>query len=86
MQTLRETLRHSPVIGFVVQVYSALNSCNYLRFFKLVKRASFLMACIMLRYFYQVRVKAFQILTRAYNKKEHVSYVCYRGALTERAE
>lgn len=67
-QQLRPDVRNTIYINYALQVYAALNSNNYVRFFRLVKGGSFLCACIMHRYFTQVRKKALQILIKAYRK------------------
>ncbi|XP_064604912.1 germinal-center associated nuclear protein-like isoform X2 [Liolophura sinensis] len=66
VQQLRGEVRASAEINFALQVYSALNSNNYVRFFKLAKKASFLNACIMHRYFVQVRSQALKTMLRAF--------------------
>ncbi|XP_013415982.1 germinal-center associated nuclear protein [Lingula anatina] len=66
VQQLRDEVRHSKEIKFVLKVYNALNSNNYIKFFKLTHQATFLNACIMHRYFNQVRQKALLIMLRAY--------------------
>nr|KAG5708418.1 hypothetical protein BaRGS_026145 [Batillaria attramentaria] len=68
VQQLRPDVRSSPEIDFAVKAYSALNSNNYVRFFRLLERASFLNACVLHRYFNQMRARALQILLRAYTK------------------
>lgn len=67
IQQLRPSVRNSPEIEFAVKAYSALNSNNYVRFFRLVKSASFLNACILHRYFNQVRARALQIILTAHS-------------------
>ncbi|KAK3103652.1 hypothetical protein FSP39_020765 [Pinctada imbricata] len=71
-QQLRPAVRGTPCINFALQVYSALNSNNYVRFFRLVKQGSFLCACIMHRYFTQVRLRALNIMLRSYRKGTQV--------------
>ncbi|CAC5393662.1 unnamed protein product [Mytilus coruscus] len=72
-QQLRPAVRNTQYINFAVQVHSALNSNNFVRFFKLVKNASFLQACIMHRYYTQVRTRALLTLIKAYRPKSHYS-------------
>jgi hypothetical protein len=69
VQTLRQEVRESPAVRFVVSVYSALNSHNFVRFFRFVKQAPFLMASILHRYFGQMRTHALIVITRAYNER-----------------
>ena len=66
VQELRDEVRESPEVRFALSVYSALNSNNYIKFFKLVKRAPYLMACIIHRYFTQVRSVALIMMLKAY--------------------
>ncbi|XP_070193610.1 germinal-center associated nuclear protein-like isoform X2 [Littorina saxatilis] len=66
VQQLRPQVRDSPEISFSVKMYSALNSNNYVRFFRVVKTASFLNACILHRYFNQIRGRALQVILRSY--------------------
>lgn len=66
VQTLRPEIRNSAQIRFALEVYFALNSNNYIRFFRQVRRASFGNACIMHRYFIQVRIRALTSMMRGY--------------------
>ena len=66
VQQLRPDVRGSLEIGFAVKAFSALNANNYVRFFRLVKSASFLNACILHRYFNQIRARALQIILRSH--------------------
>lgn len=55
MQQFRDDVRNSPEVKFAVQAFAAVNSNNFVRFFKLVKAASYLASCLLHRYFNQVR-------------------------------
>ncbi|CAB4017470.1 Hypothetical predicted protein, partial [Paramuricea clavata] len=66
----RLEVRNSPEVKFALEVFSSLNSHNFVRFFKLVKSSSYLNACIMHRYFPQVRRSALRVMTKAYSPKE----------------
>lgn len=57
MQQFRDEVRNSPEVKFAVQAFAALNSNNFVRFFKLVKSASYLAGCLLHRYFNQVSNK-----------------------------
>lgn len=48
-QQLRPDVRNTTYINYALQVYAALNSNNFVRFFRLVRGGSFLCACIMHR-------------------------------------
>ncbi|XP_064632877.1 germinal-center associated nuclear protein-like [Lineus longissimus] len=69
VQQLPDEIRTSPAVKFAVETYHALDSNNYIRFFKLVKKVTFLQACIMHRYFNQVRHKALRIMLKALHKR-----------------
>lgn len=57
VQQFRDEVRNSPEVKFAVQAFATLNSNNFVRFFKLVKSASYLSGCLLHRYFNQVRTK-----------------------------
>ncbi|XP_062610724.1 germinal-center associated nuclear protein-like, partial [Saccostrea cucullata] len=67
-QQLRPEVWNSTLINYALKVYAALNSNNYVRFFRLVREGSFLCSCILHRYFTQVRKKALYILVKAHHK------------------
>ncbi|XP_059198686.1 germinal-center associated nuclear protein [Centropristis striata] len=66
VQQFRDEVRNSPEVKFAVQVFTAVNSNNFVRFFKLVKGASYLASCLLHRYFNQVRAKALKTLNMAH--------------------
>ncbi|OXU28997.1 hypothetical protein TSAR_015026 [Trichomalopsis sarcophagae] len=66
LRTLPPEVQHSTEVKFALEVHSAIAMDNYCRFFKLVRNTSYLNACILLRYFNQVRVKALSIMVKAY--------------------
>ncbi|XP_037120761.1 germinal-center associated nuclear protein isoform X2 [Syngnathus acus] len=66
VQQFRDEVRNSPEVHFAVQAFAALNSNNFVRFFKLVKRASYLAGCLLHRYFNQVRAKGLKTLNAAH--------------------
>jgi len=65
VQQLRADVRESHQVKFAVHIYTALNSCNYVKFFRLVRSATFLDICVLHRYFNQMRACCLQRL-RAY--------------------
>ena len=65
-QTLDQWVRLSPPMTFSLKLLAALSNNNYIKFFKLVREATLLQGCILLRYFHQVRTKALQTIVRAY--------------------
>ncbi|KAK5890784.1 hypothetical protein CesoFtcFv8_014270 [Champsocephalus esox] len=66
IQQFRDDVRNSPEVKFAVQVFTAVNSNNFVRFFKLVKGASYLASCLLHRYFNQVRAMALKIMNTAH--------------------
>ncbi|CAJ1078722.1 germinal-center associated nuclear protein isoform X1 [Xyrichtys novacula] len=66
VQQFRDEVRRSPEVKFAVQAFTAVNSNNFVRFFKLVKGASYLASCLLHRYFNQVRTKALKTLNMAH--------------------
>ena len=74
VQQLRAVVRESDQVKFAVHVYTALNSYNYVKFFKLVRSATFLNVCVLHRYFSQMRACCLQRL-RAYVMPGHTAAV-----------
>jgi hypothetical protein len=64
LQQLPKSVQNSPEVQFAIKVYFSLDSNNYYKFFKLVRETTYLNACILLRYFNQVRLKAFSIIIK----------------------
>uniref|UniRef100_A0A8C5NXG4 Germinal-center associated nuclear protein n=1 Tax=Jaculus jaculus TaxID=51337 RepID=A0A8C5NXG4_JACJA len=66
VQQFHPDVRNSPEVDFAVQAFAALNSNNFVRFFKLVQSASYLNACLLHCYFSQIRKDALRALNVAY--------------------
>lgn len=66
VQQLRQEIQKSSDVKFALQVYSALDKNNYIKFFKLVNSTNYLNACILMRYFVQVRSTALKFLVNYY--------------------
>lgn len=66
VKQLHDDILRSPEIQFAIKVYLAIESNNYVKFFSLVRSTTYMNACILLRYFTQVRVKALQVMFKAY--------------------
>ncbi|XP_056635223.1 uncharacterized protein LOC130444197 [Diorhabda sublineata] len=62
VQQLRREIQRSKEVQFAMKVYSALDKNNYIKFFKLLYSTSYLNACILMRYFNQVRIAAIKTL------------------------
>lgn len=63
---LRQSVRNSEEIKFAIRVHAAFSNNNYVKFFKLLKEATFLNACVMHRYFGVMRFHAFRLLRKAF--------------------
>ncbi|NXF97869.1 GANP protein, partial [Eubucco bourcierii] len=66
VQQFHPEVRNSAEVRFAVQAFAALNSNNFVRFFKLVQTASYLNACLLHCYFNQIRKDALKSLNIAY--------------------
>ena len=66
LQTLPSHVLQSSEVRFVVAVWGALRTANYSKFFKLLKKASLLQACLMHRYVGEVRLAAMRKILRAF--------------------
>ncbi|XP_078048951.1 RRM_XMAS2 and SAC3_GANP domain-containing protein xmas isoform X2 [Augochlora pura] len=77
LQRLPKSVQRSPEVQFAQEVYSALESNNYYKFFKLVCKTTYLNACILLRYFNQVRLRALSVMVKAYCRTASTAYPLY---------
>ncbi|NWI88330.1 GANP protein, partial [Pitta sordida] len=66
VQQFHPEVRNSPEVRFAVQAFAALNSNNFVRFFKLTQAASYLNACLLHGYFNQIRKDGLKSLNVAY--------------------
>ena len=73
VQNLEPWIRESSEITFALKVLTSISTNNYVRFFKLVRSATLLQGCILLRYFNQVRRKALETMIRAYCSSRNVT-------------
>eukprot|EP01135_Chromosphaera_perkinsii_P002801 Nk52_evm10s227 gene=Nk52_evmTU10s227 len=64
------SVRNSAEVKFALEVVAAATSNNYVRFFRLAKRAPYLSACLIHRFFGMMRQKALQVMNRAYKKSK----------------
>lgn len=62
-----QDIQKSEAITFAIKVFNALDNNNYIRFFRLVKeKATYLQACILLRYFNDVRARALARIVKGF--------------------
>jgi hypothetical protein len=68
LQQLPDDVLNSPAVRFAVEVWGALKTHNYAKYFRLLRtRATLLQACLMHRYVGEVRMVALRKLTRSMN-------------------
>lgn len=74
-------LQHSVELRFAIQIYLAMENNNYVKFFALVRQTTYMNACILLRYFTQIRLRALHIILKAYAPRNatimSISYLTY---------
>jgi hypothetical protein len=75
MKELSAKIINSEPVRFAVEVSLALSMNNYIRFFNLVRSTTYLNACILLRYFYQVRSKALFSIVKSHCPRSTQSVV-----------
>lgn len=66
---MHSEITKSAEVKFALEVYSALDKNNYVKFFKLVKATTYLNACILLRYFIQVRLRAVTTILKSFSPR-----------------
>ncbi|EFA02781.1 hypothetical protein TcasGA2_TC008518 [Tribolium castaneum] len=69
VQQLKKHIQQSQQVRFALEVYSSLDKQNYVKFFKLINSTTFLNACILMRYFIQVRLSAIKTLLKSYSPR-----------------
>ncbi|XP_062537368.1 protein xmas [Armigeres subalbatus] len=74
VKQLDDAILHSKEIRFAMQVYFAVESNNWARFFRLVRQTTYMNACILLRYFNQIRTRALETMLRAYTYRIPASF------------
>ena len=66
VQNYRQQIRDSKEVQIAIKAFFAYQSNNYIKFFQLLDQCSYLMACILHRYFTPIRQKALKILRKCY--------------------
>ena len=73
---LRPEVRDSPQVRSALQFVTALNSGNYVLFFKLAKKnRDYLQCCLLQHYFQQVRTRALRVMVHTYGKNSQVTQI-----------
>ncbi|CAH2096075.1 unnamed protein product [Euphydryas editha] len=67
IKQLPQNIQKSESIVFAIKIYTSLDNNNYVKFFRLVReKATYLQACILMRYFNDVRARALARIIKAY--------------------
>uniref|UniRef100_A0A1B0DJT6 Germinal-center associated nuclear protein n=1 Tax=Phlebotomus papatasi TaxID=29031 RepID=A0A1B0DJT6_PHLPP len=74
IKQLPESVQRSEEVRFAIEVFLAMESNNYVKFFQLVRKTSYMNACILLRYFIQVRARALEVIVKAYTVRGPVVF------------
>jgi SAC3/GANP family/MCM3AP domain of GANP len=61
-------------VRFALDVYFAVQNNNYIKFFRLLRDTTYMNACILLRYFNQVRCKALEVIVKAFASRMPVNF------------
>lgn len=77
LQQLPKLVQNSPEVQFAIKMYFSLDSNNYYKFFQLVRETTYLNACILLRYFNQIRLRALSIMVKAYCRSTSTAFPLY---------
>lgn len=67
VKELRDEIRNSQSVSFALKVFFAMDSNNYVSFFKLVRSTTYLNACLLLRYFNIMRFRALDRMILVYS-------------------
>ncbi|CRL01712.1 CLUMA_CG014928, isoform A [Clunio marinus] len=70
IKQLEKSILNSKEVRYALDVYFAVANNNYVKFFNLVRETSYMNACILLRYFTQVRIKAINIIMKSYTPRK----------------
>lgn len=77
LRQLPKSVQNSSEVQFAIKIYFSLDSNNYYKFFKLVRETTYLNACILLRYFNQIRLSALSIMVKAYCRTISTAFPLY---------
>jgi hypothetical protein len=74
LQQVHEEVLKNPEVQFAIKVWSALKYDHYAAFFRLLREANFLQACLMHRYVGPVRLTAIKKMVRSFPQGRKESY------------
>ncbi|XP_054724688.1 uncharacterized protein LOC129234667 [Uloborus diversus] len=71
IKDIRKEILKSPLVKSAFQAALAFKSQNFVKFFNIFAKATYLSSCIMHRYVNQAREQALQVMVRAYSTANH---------------
>ncbi|KFB49059.1 AGAP007989-PA-like protein [Anopheles sinensis] len=74
LRELSATILHSEPVQFALSVHLTLVQNNYARFFEMVRGTTYMNACILLRYFTQVRQTALDVIRKSYASRSTANF------------
>ncbi|CAG9803088.1 unnamed protein product [Chironomus riparius] len=83
IKRLEKDILNSQEVRFALDVYFAVALNNYVKFFNLVREASYMNSCILLKYFTQIRLRAIFTIMRAYTQRRGAKISFNLSYLTE---
>lgn len=83
IKRLEKDILNSKEVRFALDLYFAVALNNYVKFFNLVREASYMNACLLLKYFTQIRVKAIFTILRSYTVRRAATVTLNLSYLTE---
>lgn len=83
IKRLEKDILNSQEVRFALDVYFAVALNNYVKFFNLVRESTYMNACILLKYFTQIRLKAIFTIMRAYTQRRGAKFSFNLSYLTE---
>ncbi|XP_015786281.1 germinal-center associated nuclear protein [Tetranychus urticae] len=76
-------VRNSEPVQFALKCHYAMTTNNYIKFFDLVDSTTYLNACILHRYFYDIRLQAFKIMRKAYTISNQIEPYPISGLINQ---
>ncbi|XP_019850266.1 PREDICTED: germinal-center associated nuclear protein-like isoform X2 [Amphimedon queenslandica] len=67
VEQYNQSIRRSSEVQFAISVVQSVDSNNFVRFFKLVKKASYLSSCLLHSYFDLIRLRALKTLNQSHS-------------------
>jgi len=83
IKRLEKDILNSQEVRFALDVYFAVALNNYVKFFNLVREATYMNGCILLKYFTQIRLRAIFTIMRAYTQRRGAKFTFNLSYLTE---